>query len=228
MEYLNLAFDRTSPEVFRVLLEAARSAHPRHPDGRILGVRLHLREGQVALAEAQVAAILTQNPFLAPVCHRVLAQHHREQGDLAAAEQALNLACRAEAMLDRARKERRGASLSDPLEPHGCLDAQLAPMVSYLETLGGLERAFLVRKKLAVHPEHPVLLLVVSPQHGWWDPWGRKRQAFQTRIARECPFPGRATGYVLVARPALLWRHRALFDALGALILPGRGRQGLA
>jgi len=228
MEYVNLAFDRTSPGVFRILLEAARTAHPRHPDGRILGLRLLLREGRAALAEAEAAAILAQNPFLAPVCHRLLGQHHREQGDLGASERELNLACRAEAMLDRARKERRGASLSDPLEPHGCLEAQLQPMVTYLKALGGLDQAFLVRKKLAVHPDHPVLLLVVSPRGGWWDPRGRRRHAFQARIARECPFPGRATGYVLVARPALLWRHRRLFDALGALIHPGRDAQGLA
>jgi len=228
MEYLNLAFDRTSPEVFRILLDAARSAHPRHPDTRILEVRLHLRQGQVALAEALVAALLAQNPFLGPICHRLLAQHHRDQGRLPEAERAWNQACRAQSLLDRARKERRGASLADPLEPHGYAQAQLEAMVSYLKTLGGLDQAYLVRKKLQVHPEHPVLLLVVRSQGAWWDPGGRKRQAFQTRIARECPFPGRATGYVLVARPVLLWRHRRVFDALGALILPGEGRQGLA
>ena len=53
----------------------------------------------------------------------------------------------------------------------------------------------------------PVLLLVVRTEGAWWDPGGRKREACQARIERECPFPGRATGHVLVLRPGLPYRR---------------------
>ena len=175
------------------------------------------------MAQAQTLAqtVVARNPFLAPLCHRLFFHHYRDQGELAAAEREWALGRRAEVLQERARKERRSASLADDLEPHGCEAPQLAAMVSYLKAVEGLGKAFLVRKKLAVHPDHPVLLLVVRPHGlGWsWDPKGRKRIAFQTRIARECPFPGRATGYVLVMRPGLLWRYRRLLDGLGAVIL---------
>jgi hypothetical protein len=89
-------------------------------------------------------------------------------------------------------------------------------MVNYLQSLGSLGEAFLVRKKLTVHPEHPVLLLVVKPRASWW---GHRRDDIQARIAREFPFPGRSTGFVLVVRPGLLWRYRSLFEGLDATLL---------
>ena len=219
LEYLNLAIDRTAPETFLELLQAACATGPHPPELRLLAVRWQLRCGQVPEAQAQVQALLSLNPFLAPACHRLLGRHFRDHDQLAAAEAELNLACRSEALLERARRERHQASLADSLEPHGCGQAQLDAMVSYLKAVGGLGEAFLVRKKLTVHPELPVLLLVVRARGCWWDLKGRKRDAFQARIARECPFPGRATGHVLVLRPGFLWRHRRRFEGLDALIL---------
>ena len=221
MEYLNLAFDRTPPEVFGTLLAAACEDQPRHPDCTVLALRCHLREGQAVQAQTLAQAVLARNPFLAPICHRLFFQYYRDQGDRAAADREWLLGRKAEVLQERARKERKSAALTDELEPHGCEAPQLAAMVSYLKAVEGLDQAFLVRKKLAVHQDHPVLLLVVRPQGlGWaWDPKGRKRMAIQARIARECPFPGRATGYVLVMGPGFPWRYRRLLDGLGAVIL---------
>jgi hypothetical protein len=215
MEYLNLAFDRTSPETFWKLLEVTRAAHPRHPDIPLLKLRWCLRHGSIETAQTLVTGLLTQNPFMAGPCYRIMAQHFRDRGELVEAEPYWDLALRAEAVLARARRERGSATLADPLEPHGCAGPQVAEMVNYLQSLDSLGEAFLVRKKLTVHPEHPVLLLVVKPRASWW---GQKRGDIQARIAREFPFPGRSTGFVLVVRPGLLWRYRSLFEGLDATL----------
>jgi hypothetical protein len=219
VEFLNLAVDRLPAEASWDLLAVFREAHPRHPDGQLMMVQHTLRRGQLGEAETQVQELVTHNPFLAPACHGILAAHHRERGDWPGAGREWTLMRRAEAMQERARRERNSASLGDALEPHGCLGAQLQPMLSYLEARRDLGEAFLVRKRVAVHPDHPVLLLVVRPLRAWWDPRGRKRDAIQARLERECPFPGRATGHVLVARPGFLWRYRGLLASLDALIL---------
>ena len=220
LEYLNLAFDRTPPEVFGGLLQAFRKVtRSRDPEAQFLLVKWLLREGLLIEAQAQIRELLLLNPFFASACHSLLGEYHRNRGDFALAGQEKDHARRSEYLLERAKKERGSASLGDSLEPHGCVGAQLDAMVSYLKALGNLGEAFLVRKKMALHPDHPVLLLVVRPQSGWWDPRGRKRNAIQARIARECPFPGRATGYVLVLGPGLLLPYRRRFKTLGALIL---------
>ena len=220
LEYLILAFDRTPAQVFCGLLLAFREVRSRHADFQFLMVKWFLRNGLMPEARAQINGLLLLNPFLAPVCHGLLGEYHRKSGELVLAAQEWNLARRSEALVDQATRERGSASLGDALEPHGCAGAQLEAMVSYLKALGGeLGEAFLVRKKLAIHPDHPVLLLVVRPRVGWWDPRGRKLVAFQARIARECPFPGRSTGFVLVLRTGLLWPYRRMFKKLGALIL---------
>jgi hypothetical protein len=184
----------------------------------LLSVQYILRKGRPERAQEMVRDLLGQNPFLAPACHAMLAAYFRDHGDLEQSEREWNRARSAEALQDQARIERGSASLGDSLEPHGCAGAQLEPMVSYLQALDGLGEAFLVRKKVAVHPELPVLLLVVRSRCGWWDPRGRKREAFKARIQRECPFPGRATGHVLVVRPGLLRRYRGTLEGLGARI----------
>ena len=219
LEYLGLAFDRTPAQVFSGMILAFLEVNWVLPDIQFLMVKWYLRNGLVEEARSQIRSLLLQNPFLAPVCHSLVAEYHRKKGELALAGQEWNLARRAEALVSRAHKERGSASLGDALEPHGCAEPQLEAIVSYLKALGELGEAFLVRKKLALHPDHPVLLLVVRPRISWWDPRGRKRRAFQSRIARECPFPGQSTGYVLVLGTSLLWPHRRLFKSLGALIL---------
>jgi hypothetical protein len=219
VEYLNLAVDRLPAEASWDLLTAFREANPRHPDGLLLMVQHTLRRGWLREAEAQVKDLLAFNPFLTHACHGMLAAYHRERGDWNNAGREWGLMRRAEVLQERARRERDSASLGDALEPHGCHGPQLQPMLSYLEGLGDLGEAFLVRKRVAIHPDHPVLLLVVQPLQVWWDPRGRKRGAIKARLERECPFPGRATGHVLVARPGLLWRHRGLLESLDALIL---------
>lgn len=219
LDYLHLAIDRLSSEAFWDQLVAFCEGNPSHPDGKLLILKWTLRKGWVPQAETQVQQMLIHNPFLAPACHNLLAAHHRNRGALAQAEREGNLARRAEDLLQRARRERGSASLGDSLEPHGCGASQLEPMVSYLKAQGDLGEAFLVRKKVAVHPELPVLLLVVRPQSVWWDPGGRKREACQARIEREFPFPGSATGHVLVVRAGLLWRYRRMLTGLGARIL---------
>ena len=220
LEYLQLAFERVDSELFWDLLVAYCGDRPREPEAMLLILRWTVRKGWLVQAQAQIEAMARHNPFLVPESHAILAAHYRERGDLAAAERAWNQARRAEDGLQGARRERGSASLDDVLEPHGCGASQLDAMVRFLRGQEDLGEAFLVRKKVAAHPDHPVLLLVVRPEGGWWDPGGRKREAIQARIARGCPFPGRATGHVLVARPELFWRYRRILTHLGGLIKP--------
>jgi len=217
-EYLDLAVDRAPVATLAPLLEAFARLQPGAAQALLLPLRWHLRRGQYVEAEAQARRTMADNPFLAPLCHTLLGDHLKAQGDQTGAERQWNLARRAEAQVERARHERHSASLGDPLEPHGCAAGQLEPMVNYLRSLPGVGEAYLVGKRVALHPDHPVLLLVVRQRGAWWDVLGRRRVAFQDRIARECPFPLRATGFVLVAQPVLLWRHKGLLRRMAALI----------
>jgi hypothetical protein len=215
-EYLRLAFERSPGPEFAEQLAALGRARPEDPAVGLLVLRWALRQGAPEVPEL-LAALLARDPFLAPTCHRLLGEDRRRRGDLAGGERELDLARRAESQVAQALTERASASLKDPLEPHGCPEGQLRAMITYLGSLPSVGEAFLVRKTVRLHPERPVLLLVVRRRNGWLDFLGRRRRAEQARIARDCPFPPDATGFVLVTGPGPLWGYRARLRRLGAL-----------
>jgi len=169
-------------------------------------------------AVQEARALLAREPLLAPVCHEVLARHLRARGDHENADKEWGRGMRAAALAELARWERQGASLDDPLEPHACASTDLDRIQRLLLSDGRVREAHLARKTVRFHAERPVLVLVVKWKGVLWDPFGRKRQAFQQELQEVCPFPPMATGFVQVAGGASFWRHGSRLKKLGALI----------
>jgi hypothetical protein len=166
----------------------------------------------------EARALLRANPLLAPVCHELLAHHLRARGDQKNADKEWDRALRASALVERATRERMGASLVDPLESHGCDPSDLQRIQRACLADPRVKEAFLVRKKVLFQADRPVLLLVVRWRGSWWDPFGRKRMAFQKELQQACPFPNQATGFIQVPDRASLWRFGTKLKKLGGLI----------
>ncbi len=111
-----------------------------------------------------------------------------------------------------------GVTLLDALESHHCSPSALQEIQRVCLSDDRVAEAHLVRKKVIFHAERPVLLLVVRWKGAWWDPFGRKRQAFQRELQDACRFPPEATGFIQVAGRASLWRFEGKLRRLNGLI----------
>jgi len=218
VEYLTLAFDHAPWDEFDVLLGMFRAVHQGNVAVTFLAIRRALQQGLDFLAVSEARALLRANPLLAPACHEVLAHHLRARGETRNADKEWDRALRAAALAERATRERLGASLLDPLESHGCDHSDLQRIQRVCLAEPRVQEAFLVRKKVLFHAERPVLLLVVRWRGSWWDPFGRKRLAFQQELQKACPFPAQATGFIQVPDKASLWRFGTKLKNTGGLI----------
>jgi hypothetical protein len=93
-------------------------------------------------------------------------------------------------LLEAARKERAELHIRDGLEEHGLQDEAVAGLRQQLQKIPGLRKAYLVRKRVAHLPHHPLYVLghVASP---WWKPHRNKRAAaVQQAILEQVSFPG--------------------------------------
>ena len=218
VEYLALAFDHASWDEFDLLLGMFKAAHPGCAQAAFLSIRRSLQRGRDGSAVLEARELLRTNPLLAPACHEVLAHHLRGRGDQKNADKECDRALRASAVVERAERERMGASLLDPLEGHGYGPNDLQPIQRICLADDRVREAFLVRKKVNFHAERPVLLLVVRWGGSWWDPLGRKRQVLQRELQEACPFPSEATGFIQVPDRTSLWRFGTKLRGLGGLI----------
>ena len=217
-EFLELAFENASWTEFDTLLGAFRQAHPDCPSGAFLAIRRALQQGRDFTAVLEAKELLGRDPGMAPACHEAIARHLHGRGDEKNADREWDRALRAEAVVAKAQQERASAGLEDDLEHHGCDVGTLDPIRRRLLLEARIQEAHLLRKKVLVQPDRPVLLLVVRWRAPLWDPLGRKRLAFQRELQRDCPFPEGATGFVQVTGRTTLWRFGARLRELEGLI----------
>ena len=100
-----------------------------------------------------------------------------------------------ERMLERslleaqAQLERDTLMIRDKLEHHGLPEEAVAALRQQLQALGGVRKAWLVRKKVKLMPEHPCYVLGYTTTP-WWRPCSQhKVEEIQQRILDSLEFP---------------------------------------
>lgn len=174
-------------------LEQFRALHERVPDNPTvsldLGERLLLRGDETGIA--LLTGAMDNDPDLIVAGARILRDHYwrNDREDEAHAWHA-----RMEArtnLVEAAQAERAGFDVSDKLERHGLPDEAVADLRRQLQALGGVKRAWLVRKQLKHLPEHPCYVLGYTTAIPWWRMRSDKRAAeIQQRILDSVAFPG--------------------------------------
>ena len=218
LEYLKLAYEHAPWPRFDAALGMYRAANRNCAEAAFLSIRRALDRGRDSAAVFEARELIHRDPALAPACHELLAYHLRARGDQKNADKEWDRALRAAALVEKVQRERMGVSLLDSLESHHCSPSVLQEIQRVCLSDTRVAEAHLVRKKLLFHPERPVLLLVVRWKGSWWDPFGRKRLAFQRELQDACPFPPEATGFIKVAGRASLWRFEGKLRRLNGLI----------
>lgn len=177
------------PEVALALFRAVQAQALDHPVACFaLGTRLLARDDAsgVALVEAAMAG----DDDLLLRGYEALRDFRWRQGRQEEAE-ALHakLVARAQ-QLQAADAERGEILLRDKFDRHGLSEEVLEDLRRQLRAIGGVRKAYLVRKRVHHFPERPLYVLgfVATP---WWGLHRRRRvQAIQERIAQEVSFPG--------------------------------------
>ncbi|GEM_PF-5357223 len=218
LDYLRLAYEHAPMPRFDAALGMYRAAHGTCIEAAFLSIRRALDRGRDSAAVFEARELIHRDPALAPACHELLAHHLRARGDHANADKEGDRALRAAALVEKVQRERMGATLLDALESHHCSPSALQEIQRVCLSDDRVAEAHLVRKKVLFHAERPVLLLVVRWKGAWWDPFGRKRQAFQRELQDVCRFPPEATGFIQVAGRASLWRFEGKLRRLNGLI----------
>jgi len=217
-EFLQLAALRMPLEEFLGLARRYLQAHPGDLDARLLVHRARLRL-DLDQAQQDLSEMVRENPFLGPARHELLGELAWEQGNQREGESQWILARRAEAQVEQARRERSSVVLKDAFEAHGCSVAEVAAIITYLKTQPKVREAFLVRKQVEHFPDHPVFFLVLRWRRPFWDLRDRKRSAFQSEIASNCPFPLGGTSFVLVTTNShLRWQRKRLRQLEGQIL----------
>ncbi len=196
--YLCEAFDHAPWHEFDHLLGMYRASRPLDGLGPFLAARRALQRGRDHHAAVEAEEVLRLDPLLAPACHELLAHQLRKRGDEDGADREADRGLRAALLVERIRREREGASLGDPLEPHPFAPPELREILRVCQADPRVGEAHLVCKAVYYATERPVLLLVVRMRGAWLDPLGRRRRAFQCHLQAVCPFPPEATGFVQV------------------------------
>lgn len=219
-EFLVLARTRLPLESYGALLGQFRETHLAHVDSRFLEARFLLAQGKSTEAESVLDSILQDRPNLAAERHFILVEHHQNRHDPVAMEREWILGRRAQVRIEQAQQERGRVTLRDPLEAHGCSEAEVQRIVDALAANPKVREAFLVRKSVAQLPEWPVLLLIVRWNRPWWDPDGARASRFRLGLAESVPFPTAATGFLLAHSHLRAWHHRRRLRRMGAMIYP--------
>ncbi|HSB49045.1 MAG TPA: M48 family metalloprotease [Burkholderiales bacterium] len=169
-----------------------RRLHERAPgDSSIsvaLGLRLLARDDAAGVALVEQAMkqdednILTACEALRNYCWRMKREQEAHAWHNRLVERA--------DLLEAARNERAELHIKDGLEEHGLPDEAVAGLRQQLQKIPGLRKAYLVRKRVAHLPHHPLYVLghVASP---WWKLHSNKRAAaVQQAILEQVNFPG--------------------------------------
>jgi Zn-dependent protease with chaperone function len=90
-----------------------------------------------------------------------------------------------------ARRERSTARLNDTFAPHALGPSDLAVLCEELSRVGGVRRAYLVRKQVSIDPQIPLYVLgVVSDVPWWYLATQRSEGELIRRIGEQCRLPG--------------------------------------
>jgi Zn-dependent protease with chaperone function len=155
------------------------------------------RRGQLLLArddpqgiDQLSAAARIDRKLEQPACAAVVGFHRRHGREVEAQEYEKRYWELSE-QGELARRERARVHANERLLPHGLEAASIAPIAHSLEQVGGVKRAWLVRKALRFQPERPLYVLGILADAPWWKPVAPSTEKeLLARINRECRSPG--------------------------------------
>jgi Zn-dependent protease with chaperone function len=132
------------------------------------------RRGQLLLARDdpqgidQLSAAARVDPKLEqPACAAVVGFHRRHGREVEAREYEKRYWELSE-QGELARRERARVHATDRMLPHGLDEASMTALGQSLAQVGGVKRAWLVRKALKFQPERPLYVLGVLSDAPWW------------------------------------------------------------
>lgn len=149
-----------------LLLEHARR-FPDHPEGAFALGRIELEQGN-ELGVMLLKKVIEKDSAFGTAALDLLIQFHRARGEAAAAEALLEDYDRHAAMDEEARKERLKIGARDTLTEHDLPDEELEPIVRVLAGQPKIDKAWLVRKAVKIHPRRPFYVLAIQPTGEWW------------------------------------------------------------
>lgn len=164
-------------------------------DSRHVGALFH--RGQLLLARDDArgiddlsAAIRLDANLEQPACELV-ARFHRKRGNDVEAKPYQLRYWELEEQAEIARRERSTAHLSDTFLPHGLDPSDVAAVHDELARIGGVRRAYLVRKHVRHAPQTPLFVLGIVSDVPWWRlATVRSEGTLVERISGECRLPG--------------------------------------
>lgn len=155
------------------------------------------RRGQLLLArddpqgiDQLSAAARIDRKLEQPACAAVVGFHRRHGREVEAKEYEKRYWELSE-QGELARRERANVRSADRLMEHGLEPAVIDGLARYLQQVGGVQRALLVRKVLRHQPERPLFVLGIISDAPWWKPVSSATEKeLVTTVSRECHPPG--------------------------------------
>ncbi len=198
-DYANVAEEFQGAEAALPLYRALVARAPAHAGAQFaLGRLLLARAGDDGIAHIERAMSLAEDA-VKPGCE-LLYGYFMQNRRAADAERYATRWREADARLQQARAERASVHVKDDFLPHALPDATLAQLTAQLKQLGRVQRALLVRKKLAHFPESPLFVLAVIPRG-----FTLSLNTVLEKLTRELRFPGELLVYVC-GSDRKLWR----------------------
>jgi Zn-dependent protease with chaperone function len=175
-------------------LEQYRTLYLRAPDDYVicfvLGQRLLWRDDDSGLKLIERAMELNGDAIV-PGC-AALRDHYWRTGREQKAHTWNDRMVERENLIDAANAERDNLNIEDEFEPHGLPAETLADLQQQLRTIGGLKKAFLVRKRVKHFSDSPLYVLGHTTCRWWSLHSKRKAQEVQQQIIDNVIFPGQA------------------------------------
>jgi hypothetical protein len=181
---------------------------------RHVGALFH--RGQILLARDDdrgiddlSAAIRLDATLEQPACELV-ARYHRRKGSEAEAKPYQLRYWELEEQAENARRERLTIRSDDRFVEHGLDAAAVAAVREELVQVGGVKRAFLVRKRVAGENAAPYVIGIVSDAPWWHLATDRAEGALAARVSERFRLPGEVVIVALRTNSALLKRFRSV------------------
>ena len=177
--------------------------------GETGGLR-HLERAAALDDEAIIPAAVMAGTFL------------QERGRQDEAEPWFERARAHQTKLDAAQEERSQVRLDGQWDPHGLSDEELAPLRTFLVEAGGIERAWLLRRRLEHFPEFPLFVLAIRrAQHptDWLSQSTKQKRDLEVQEdIQDAPMAG--DGFILVTNHRDRRERKQFEGVAGSQILP--------
>jgi Zn-dependent protease with chaperone function len=158
------------------------------------------------------AAIRLDATLEQPACELV-ARFHRRKGSDAEAKPYQLRYWELEEQAENARRERLTIRADDRFVEHGLDAAAVAAVREELVQVGGVKRAFLVRKRVVGEAAAPYVLGIVSDAPWWRLATDRSESALAARVSERFRLPGEVVIVALRMNSALLKRFRSVSNS---------------